>query len=170
MLRPSALKTRVAVVQLDYIPAIRLNRQSSFENPNFVLSNSISNWLEPTAQLSDSIKEKLKSLRRRVREVYNQQLLLKIQTILEACTKWKVKVIVFPEYSIPWDILRDVMILSRGMTVVAGTHMVERQAIETNAYSNLCWLQDPHVAEAVCPVFHDGVLSKFPASRNIWES
>ncbi len=169
MPRPSAVKTRVAVVQLDYIPAIRLNRQSPFENPNFVLSNAVSNWLEPTAQVSDSIKAKLKSLRRRVRDVYNQQLLIKIHTILDACSKWKVKVVVFPEYSIPWDILRDVMVLSRGMTVVAGTHMVERQAIETKAYSALGWSDNPEVAQAVCPVFHDGVLialqSKLSAAK-----
>ncbi len=156
MPRPSPVKTRVAVVQLDYIPAIRLNRQSPFENPTFSLSNSNSNWLEPQASVSEEIKAKLKSLRARVRDIYTEQLLGKIQTILDACRRWKVKIIVFPEYSIPWEILRDVMNQSRGITIVAGTHRVERQALETGAYSSLGWSNDPEIAQAVCPVFHDG--------------
>jgi len=102
---PAPSYTRVAVVQLAYHPAIVAGLRSPLEDPLY--SPRQSDSLLPSGgqgPMPPALKKQLDALRTRVREAYDAQLLAKIRAVLDACRAWKVRLVVFPEYSIPWEI------------------------------------------------------------------
>ena len=65
---------------------------------------------------------------------------------------------VFPEYAIPWDVLRDVA-TEAGEAVVAGSHAVERGNSSRKVYADLGWgANSPAPGSAVVPVLHHNRL------------
>src|SRR5262249_29173382 len=101
---------------------------------------------------------RFKALRQRLRQAYDEQLLKRLRVILHACQSWGVRLVVFPEYSIPWEILGGVADAAGDMVVVAGTHAVERMARRSGLYERLGMEALPTPGMSVCPVLHQGRL------------
>ncbi|HEX2691681.1 MAG TPA: hypothetical protein VHN14_33960 [Kofleriaceae bacterium] len=147
--------TRVAVVQLDGHPAAVLPGWSDpLEDPLF---GGKDETLPTPGAVAEELVQPIRALRRRVREAYCAQLLRKVTAILEACRGWGVQLVVFPEYSIPWQILDGVAARSGQMVVVAGTHAATRAARNNGVYQRL-GAGPPPALEAVAPVLHHGKL------------
>ncbi|HSP82019.1 MAG TPA: hypothetical protein VLQ93_26090, partial [Myxococcaceae bacterium] len=149
--------TRVAVVQLAFHPAIVVERYSPLEDPLFVSKRGDS--LRPTSgSTPESLHAQLEALRQRVRKAYGAQLLAKVKAVLARCQAWNVRLVVFPEYSIPSDILEAVAQAAGDMVVVAGTHTVERNVRRSGLYTGLGATANPETGQSVCPVLHGGKL------------
>ena len=103
-----------------------------------------------------ALLDKLEALRNRVGETYRDQLALKVRAVLQHCKRWEVRVVVFPEYAIPWQLLPMVAAEADQMVVVAGTHVVDREAKNRDVYGELGWDARPSIAQAVCPVLYLG--------------
>ncbi len=147
--------TRVAVVQLAYHPAIVLAMRSPLEDPH-----GVEPLLPASADIPESARPKFEDLRGRIRVAYMRQLLARLQAILDACRGWGVRLVVFPEYSVPWEILDEVAEAAGDMVVVAGTHMVDRDARRSGVYERLGWPKSelPGTRQAVASVLHGGKL------------
>lgn len=158
--------TRVAVVQLAYHPAILADRRSPLEDPLFDPKRPESSLLPAGGEVPDALVDDLAALQRRVRETYDAQLLAKVQTVLEQCRAWNVRIVVFPEYSIPWEILGGVADAAGDIVVVAGTHTVERAGRKSGIYQRLVAPNEPAVGLSVCPVLHLGRLLALQAKLN----
>ncbi|MDI1434188.1 hypothetical protein [Polyangium sorediatum] len=52
------------------------------------------------------------------------------------------RLVVFPEYSIPWDILEEGAKAANDIVVVAGTHMVDLDGLDAGIYERLGWPRD----------------------------
>ncbi|WP_437758951.1 eIF2A-related protein [Sorangium sp. So ce1389] len=150
--------TRVAVVQLAYHPAIVLDRRSPLEDPLFDPRAASDSLLPSRGEVPEAIKPKLDALRRRIREAYGAQLLARIQAVLAACRGYGARIVVFPEYSVPWEILGGVAEAAGDMVVVAGSHTVDRAARRSGVYERLGAAALPAVGQSVCPVLHGGRL------------
>ncbi|MCB9759562.1 MAG: NACHT domain-containing protein [Alphaproteobacteria bacterium] len=154
--------TRVAVAQLAFHPAARVDGRSPLEDPLFALGQRDS--LRPSSGLPpEALSEQDKALHRRVRTAYLRNHGLKLSGIIEACLGWGVRVLVLPEYSVPWELLPALAAQAGDMVVIAGTHTVERAARrgrdgEPGVYRSLGWDPLPRSGEAVCPVLHGGRL------------
>jgi predicted amidohydrolase len=145
---------RVAVVQLDCHPAAVRGSSDLLEDPLFAGKDET---LPTPDAVAEVLVQPIRALRTRVRETYCAQLLRKATAILEACRGWGVQLVVFPEYSIPWQILEGVAAASGEMVVVAGTHSVTRAAHKDRVYQRLGGVTPPAL-EAVAPVLHHGKL------------
>lgn len=163
----SAARTRVAVVQLAYHPAILVDRRSPLEDPLFKLG-APDTLTASRQELPEVFAARLDALRRRIRETYDTQLLARVQAILAACHDWQVKIVVFPEYSIPWEILGGVADEAGDMVVVAGTHMVDRAAKKSGVYEQLALPPEamPTFGQSIAPVLHRGRLIGSSAKLN----
>ncbi|WP_438029227.1 eIF2A-related protein [Sorangium sp. So ce233] len=150
--------TRVAVVQIAYYPAIVVDRRSPREDPLFDSRGASDSLLPSRGEVPEAIKPKLDALRRRIRETYDAQLLAKIRAVLAACRAYAARIAVFPEYSIPWEILEGVAEAAGDMVVVAGTHTVDRAARRSGVYERLGAAAVPAIGQSVCPVLHGGRL------------
>ncbi|WP_437310231.1 pentapeptide repeat-containing protein [Sorangium sp. So ce388] len=150
--------TRVAVVQLAYHPAIVLDRRSPLEDPLFDPRAASDSLLPSRGEVPEAIKPKLDALRRRIREAYGTQLLARIRAVLAACREYEARIVVFPEYSVPWEILEGVTEAAGDMVVVAGSHTVDRAARRSGVYERLGVAALPAIGQSVCPVLHDGRL------------
>ena len=145
----SSNKTRVAVVQMDYHPAARINLESPLEDPVYEIKSPHG---------LPASRESLAPLRTAVRKEYARQLLLRVATVLEHCRAWGTEIVVFPEYSIPYDILGPTADAAGEMVVVAGTHLVDRPARRSGIYESLGWSEPVPAGCNVCPVLHNGRL------------
>ncbi|WP_437727631.1 pentapeptide repeat-containing protein [Sorangium sp. So ce861] len=157
--------TRVAVVQLAYYPAIIIDRRSPLEDPLFDPRTAADSLLPSRADVPDAIKPKLEALRRRIRDAYDAQLLARIRAVLSGCLEYGARIVVFPEYSIPWEILGGVADAAGDMVVVAGTHTVDRAARRSGVYERLGATALPALGQSVCPVLHRGRLLGLQAKR-----
>ncbi|WP_438043395.1 eIF2A-related protein [Sorangium sp. So ce128] len=156
--------TRVAVAQLAYYPAIIVDRRSPLEDPLFDPRTAADSLLPARADVPDAIKPRLEALRRRIRETYDAQLFARIRAVLSACLEYGARIVVFPEYSIPWEILGGVADAAGDMVVVAGTHSVDRAARRSGIYERL-GAGLPALGQSVCPVLHRGRLLGLHAKR-----
>jgi predicted amidohydrolase len=154
--------TRVAVVQLDVHPAATVDRRTPLEDPIFEFGKPDS-LLPGNGQIPkpEIFNARFELLRQTIRETYCSQLKARVLAILAACQRWRVKIVVFPEYSIPYDILGAVSDNAGDMVVVAGTHAVDRRVLESGLYERLGWHGEdregdqrplPKAGMAVCPV------------------
>jgi hypothetical protein len=105
-----------------------------------------------------ALADRLKELRQHVGESYRGQLELKLRAVLRRCAEWGVRVVVLPEYSVPWQLLEVLAREAGPMLVVAGTHVVDREARRRDVYGKLGYPQRPEPAQAVCPILHGGRL------------
>jgi WD40 repeat protein/predicted amidohydrolase len=155
---PSDSYKRVAVVQLAYHPAGLFQRRSPREDPLFDPKQPGDSLLPAHGLEAGTLGEELRALRQRIREEHDAQLWVKVQAILDACKAWRVELVVFPEYSLPWTLLEAVARAAGDMIVVAGTHTADLPAQAAGVYQNLHVLAEPQVGQAVCPVLHRGRL------------
>ncbi|WP_437329392.1 eIF2A-related protein [Sorangium sp. So ce381] len=145
-------------MQLAYHPAIVLDRRSPLEDPLFDPKGASDSLLPSRGEVPEAIKPKLDALRRRIREVYDAQLLARIRAVLSACREYGARIAVLPEYSVPWEILEGLAEAAGDMVVVAGTHTVDRAARRSGVYERLGAAPLPTVGQSVCPVLHGGRL------------
>ncbi|WP_438036140.1 pentapeptide repeat-containing protein [Sorangium sp. So ce204] len=150
--------TRVAVVQLAYHPAIVVDRRSPLEDPLFDPRVASDSLVPSRGEVPEAIKPKLDALRRRIREAYDAQLLARIKAVLAACREYGARIVVLPEYSVPWEILEGVAEAAGDMVVVAGTHTVDQAARRSGVYARLGAAVLPAIGQSVCPVLHGGRL------------
>src|SRR5690349_13627697 len=115
---PSRVYTRVAVAQLACHPAIALPDRAPLEDPLFDVARADAMRLE--GQPPPELEERFRQLRARIARTYCDQLLLKVKAILAQCQAWGVRLIVFPEYSLPWQVLEDVARAGGDLVIVAG--------------------------------------------------
>ena len=99
--------TRVAVAQIACLPAIALPGKAPLEDPLFAFSGR--NEFHPSGSPPPELEKRFADLRGRLSQAYCEQLLLKVKAILERCRQWEVQVLVFPEYSLPWQLLEPVV-------------------------------------------------------------
>jgi predicted amidohydrolase len=171
MHQPLRRYTRVAVVQVAYHPAAVVQRRSPLEDPLFEFARpdqppKPDSLLPESGDVPARFKSRLDQLRRRIRETYDEQLLERIKAILGSCRTWQVQLVVFPEYSIPWEILGGVADAAGDMVVIAGTHAVTRAARQSGIYEKLGVVDLPDAGMAVCPVLHQGRLLGLQAKWN----
>ncbi|MBK9262628.1 MAG: hypothetical protein IPM54_22840 [Polyangiaceae bacterium] len=152
---------RVAVVQLAYLPAaLRDRTRSALYDPLFDIEHPAIDSTLPTntGTAPDAIAQEHKSLRARIREQYTQNLWQRVKAILDACRRFFVELVVFPEYSIPSELLEQIAQYAPDVVVVAGTHAVEATALKNKVYARLDWPQHPSGRQSVCPVLFGGKL------------
>ncbi|HYO54562.1 pentapeptide repeat-containing protein, partial [Archangium sp.] len=147
--------TRVAVAQLACQPAITLEGRAPFEDPLFDMARP--DALRPEGHAPEELEARFRQLRERIARLHHEQLLLKVRAILARCQQWDVRLIVFPEYSLPWQVLEEVARAGGDLVLVAGTHSVTRAGIKSGLYERL-GTKAPPPGEAVCPVLHRGRL------------
>ena len=152
---PARAYTRVAVAQIACQPAISLPGRAPFEDPLFDMARA--DCLLPEGEAPPELEKRFDELRERIAHVHREQLLLKVEAILRQCQKWGVRLIVFPEYSLPWQVLEQVARAGGDLVIVAGTHSVTRPGVRSGIYERLGG-QRPALGEAVCPVLHRGRL------------
>jgi len=156
--------TRVAVVQINYHPAAIMNRWSPLADPLFDWQSD--SLLPPDGVVPPKFEQRWKRLRTAIRDAYTEQLLRRIKRILETLRQWDVRIAVFPEYSIPWEVLGGVADAAGDMLVVAGTHAIDRQASESEIYRRLGYHAPLVPNSAVCPVLQGGRLLSLQAKLN----
>lgn len=156
-----ASPTRIAVVQIAYHPAAVVGGRSPLCDPLFDPKARTSS-LAPKegTTLPEAVRGRLRELGERVREVHNQQIVGKAVSILQACHRWGVSLVVFPEYSLAGDLLPKIAAAAHDMVVVAGTHSVERATLESGLYRDLRCPepQMPLLGQSVCPVLYRGKI------------
>lgn len=147
---------RVAVVQLAYHPAFK----SALKDPLFDLGRETPSLL-PAGEASAPVElqPKFKELQRRVRDAYLAQHLLRLEAILDSCLAWGVRIVVFPEYSIPAALLERLAQRAGDMVVVAGSHFVDQETIREGIYERLGGgVRRDLLEQSVSPVLHRGQL------------
>ena len=148
--------TRVAVAQIAVHPAAFYNQRDPLEDPLWD-PKSTRDTLRLTDAALPALVERMTALRGRVRATMCRQVWRKLEAIVTHCHAWKVRVLVLPEYSVPWDVLADLAKVVDDMVVVAGTHTVTRASRKSRVYERL-GMPTPREGEAVCPVLHRGKL------------
>lgn len=157
----AASHVRVGVVQLAYHPVVPVPSPSALEDPFGDPSREVSSLLpagESSAPLH--LQRPLKELMRRIRDAYLAQTKRKVEAILDACRRWSVQILVFPEYSIPPALLESIARAAPDTVVVAGTHFVDDDTLEQRHYEKLGSSADHDelLRCAVSPVLHGGRL------------
>ncbi|HYQ43461.1 MAG TPA: hypothetical protein VER11_15880, partial [Polyangiaceae bacterium] len=141
----TARHARLGVVQLAFRPA----RLEWLADPFATLGED-----SIFASVPPGLAPKLRELGKRLRDTYVGQLRKKIQAVLKQALAWNIKILVFPEYSLPHELLPDLLDASTDMLIVAGTHIVDRssrralQSLGTEAV----------LGQAVAPVLGGGKL------------
>ncbi|WP_224361002.1 pentapeptide repeat-containing protein [Hyalangium versicolor] len=153
---PPRAYTRVAVAQLACQPAIVKEGRAPFEDPLFDLARP--DALRPEGHAPEELEKRFLQLRERIARIHFEQLMLKVRAILARCQEWGVRLIVFPEYSIPWQVLEELARAGGDLVIVAGTHSVTRMSIRSGVYQRLGAPQPPRAGESVCPVLYRGQL------------
>jgi predicted amidohydrolase len=148
--------TRVAVAQLAIHPAAVLDRWS-FLDDHRGIHRSPSDPLAYDLPLRETLGDKLSALRTRIRDTYCAQWRAKVEAILASCRAWAVRLLVLPEYSVPWQELDWLAAEASDLVVVAGTHTVAPEAKHNGVYQRLGVPADQvRYQEALSLVLHAG--------------
>ncbi|MBI4954099.1 MAG: hypothetical protein HY908_18895 [Myxococcales bacterium] len=163
--------TRVAVVQLDYLPAV----PGALDNPLFDLAST--GGLEPPGGLvPPALRERFTGLQERLRAAYIAALETRLTGILAGLRALEVQVVLFPEYAVPAELLPSLARHAGDMVVVAGTHFVDQGALDAQTDSGdsvyaALGASPPAFRSAVAPVLEAGrlvgLVGKLSASK--WE-
>jgi len=145
---------RVAVVQLAYHPAVHGSLADPFGkyDPQGKLSPSILPAGDMTVPAA--LRDAHQTLSARVESAYLKQLTRKLRAVLQACRAWNVRLVVFPEYSVPAPVLEAVAEAAGDMVVVAGSCFVDRAVRRNPAYERLHAPTRPGLRQNVVPVIH----------------
>jgi formylglycine-generating enzyme required for sulfatase activity/predicted amidohydrolase len=161
----------VAVVQLDYLPAAISERRSTLENPLFVPGEPDALW--PAGRIAPEVEQRLKELRTRIRTAYVDQIERRLRRVLQVAQEWEVQLLVLPEYSVPSDLLEPLAKVAPEIVLVAGTHAVEKRAIDDGIYQRLGGTQPLEPGMNACPVLHQGkalhLQPKLSPSHHEWK-
>jgi len=171
----SPRRIRVAAVQLDYQPAY-LGRSFSYLREPTIIEET-ENGLSALVEFSD-----IKETRESIKAAWVDHLHRKIDSILYFCGVREADLVVFPEYSIPVEVLRlcHSSAENRRMVVVAGSHTVvgdeeSREIYEGIGLGNLNLRPadpDSDIRKSVCPIFIPGsrpvIVEK--RSKSVWET
>lgn len=149
---------RVAAVQMDHHPVAGDGPLAPFEDPLFEPGRAQDVWGPVVQGASPQLRRRLRGLRARVRGVMCQQVLGRATAVLQQCRAWGAQVVVFPERSIPWDVLAALAQVAPELVVVAGAHPVEAAALQAGVYAGLGWATAPAVGATVRPVLQQGRL------------
>lgn len=114
-------------------------------------------------------------LRSRIATSFVDHMSHKIRATVEFAAQRKVELLLFPEYSIPHELLEESMNLSRrfGMVIVAGSHIATKPALSEHARLGMNQGGGgTKIGRAVCPVFlPSGRCHLFEKiNRSKWES
>ncbi|MBX3223366.1 MAG: hypothetical protein KF795_22835 [Labilithrix sp.] len=151
-------------MQLAYHPAlVNARMQACLEDPAYRADRHHS--LHAESQLPEEQARELRVVRKNVRAAYIEWSAARTTAILRQCRAWGVHVVVFPEYSVPWESLDAVAGCSQDLVVVAGTHQVDAPGLASGVYTRLARADREHqvagvaqLGRAVCPVIHDGKI------------
>ena len=115
-------KLKVALAQINYRPAFILDSHELLVEPIF------SSTKEPHTSISMMSFEGSERVSTNLRDKYLSWLRIKVVSIIEKCIDLSVDLLVFPEYSIPFQLLNDICSLTQNkkIHIVAGTHMVTK--------------------------------------------
>lgn len=157
---------RVATVQLD--------AHLAFEKPNIqYLCEPLGEPMlgEMTARLNADtpILTDLERLRQHLAAAYVHGFTPRIEAILRFCAQHAVDLVVFPEYTIPGQILprlRELATETR-CTIVVGTHLVTTDLLADPAYP-ACFAAPPPVNHAIAPVI--APAAKIEYQTKLWQT
>lgn len=152
-------KLKVALAQIDYRPAFILESHELLVEPIF------SSIKEPHTSISLMNFKGCEKISDRLREKYISWLRTKIVAIIEKCIELSVDLIVFPEYSIPFQVLKDICLLTKEkkICVVAGSHIVAKTAHQIpEGYPDT----SKYLKCAIAPIIADGKV-KYYTFKNI---
>jgi hypothetical protein len=141
---------KVAFVQINYKPAFLFNQNNLIVEPFGDETTSIT-------QLKYSGSDKMKL---ELEQKYLAWLKSKIFAILDKAKSLQIKLLLFPEYSIPANILAEIILYMKDKNcdcvVIAGTHVVTNNLKNTpQGYPSIA----PCVSFALCPIItKDGIL------------
>lgn len=170
-----ARRIRVAAAQIDYQPAY-LGRSFSYLREPAILEET-ENGLAALAKFSDISTE-----RSRIKAVWVDHIRRKIESILYFCAVRAVDLVVFPEYSVPLEVLPlcHESANSRRMVIVAGSHTVAGDEESRKVYEKIglghlnLRPADPNsdIRKSICPIFIPDsaptVVEK--RSKSVWET
>lgn len=162
---------RVAVVQIAYHWAIH----GSLCDPKGQCSSDgilpKSTWPQKHFEAPTKLRAARKELSQRVREQYIKQFTRKICSILDTCRTWNVRLVVFPELSIPAASLEEIAAAAGDMTIVAGSSFIDA-SVDTKAspYRRLGWPNEPRLRQNTCPIIHaNKIIGLTPKLHGITE-
>lgn len=154
---------RIAVVQLDYLPAI----EDALEDPLWTRSGA-PHSLRPVGGVWPShLQPKYEALRKQVRSIYVEALQTRLVDILRICVERKVAVVIFPEYSVPPECLKSLAEGFPELVIVAGSHHVTGPAIEAGTYTDLDANAKPRLNTNVAPVLSGGKMVATVSKRSL---
>ncbi len=147
------MELKVAVVQIDYNPAFVEGGQSFIEEPFFMDARSRKEVnlisLPPPVDFSPG----LKTLRQDIGDAYLRLYKSKLEAILEHCAKQAVQVVVFPEYSVPVQLLSVFHERRQDFdALIAGSHIIVNRRDPAYADIGLTLKQEDE-GTALCPIF-----------------
>lgn len=154
-------KIRVGIAQISYKPC--------YSSPTHNL------LLEPFADMSTSVSTLgflgAENLRNKTEKNYLDWLKIKLHAIIARAIEKDIDVLVFPEYSIPLQLLNYLVVLLHNtkMTIVAGTHIVTTNVKDLPAnYPD----QNDNMGYAICPVLAGTGVIGYSVKRNRskWEA
>ncbi len=161
---------RVATVQLD--------AHVAFEQPNVQhlsepLGKPLLGRMIARLNADTPILAELERLQRHIAAAYIRGFTPRLAAVLHFCKRHAVDLVVFPEYTIPGQMLpmlRELAVETR-CTIVAGTHLVTTDLLADPAYI-ACFIAPPPVDHAIAPVIAPGAPVKYQTKlwRTQWES
>lgn len=151
---------RVAVAQLEYLPAFGDADREALRDPLWKLEREVSSLLPEGSGgvVPARARDAYKPLQLRVRKAYLEQLRRRLDPIVDACRAWGVQLLVLPEYSVPAWLLEPLAQRAGEMVVVAGSHSVTREILKDGVYERLGWSERVEALTSVSPVLHGGRL------------
>jgi predicted amidohydrolase len=158
---------RAAVVQLDFHAAAVCQQIHLLEQPPISPGDQAwPDWFRTDhSSGSRRVLDWQKTIGRELRNLYSQYQQKRLAEILATCSLWGVHLVVFPEYSVPPEYLEGLLPLTKGMTVVFGTHAVEPRFVKDGLYGRIGGTVPPW-GTSVAPIAMDGVLRRFQPKLN----
>lgn len=149
---------RGAIVQFDFQPAFySRSGATSLEEPVLLKQNK-SGLSNPEFFSLTQVKK----LRETIREEYLKYIKKIVREIIVFCLKKDVQLLVFPEYSVPIEVLPIISQEAMHLTVIAGTHSVIVTENSQQIYQQIfeTWFNPSnHIGEIICPIYNDGSWS-----------
>lgn len=156
---PEPPYTRVAVAQLDFVPAIPAYLENPFRESGLASAGDLP--LERLKTTVPALVGDIKELGFRLRDAYVRNLQQRLEAIVQAALIWEAQVLLLPEYSVPPELLVPLTRLAPEIVIVAGTHLVDETSLR--AFKQLGCPSLPKLGQAVAPVLHQGTLLGFQA-------
>jgi len=150
---------RVAIIQLDFHPSYSDITIGNLDGEPFIYSGS-----DDTTLFTLINKSKIQEIRNIIRETLLEDLKVKINVCLNFLKEKKVDLVVFPEYSLPIELLpicREKAI-SNQMLIIAGSHTCKADSTSISIYKQLGFEKElsidfekraSDIRASICPIF-----------------